>query len=226
MRSAVSHLITVGIAKSVAKLWLRLQDVEICVPDDAVGDVSTILSYTGLFKKEGYKNLNAHNEYKSGCLRLVTTAWLHRPVSFVVFPASFYGLQPLDAHTFRPCEHVKSDSEFSKEILDTVHERDVRNWRFPRLAPYIASLAKRYLETGDDMAAMAVEHLVDGLDLSETWYDQQMDKETPMEVTGFVTRLIRGKKSRIAYYQEHKVTCMIADEEQASKLTRIPGYQW
>lgn len=183
-----------------------------------------VLKQTGLFEIEGYADINAHNEYKSGFSRLKTTAWLPRPVSFVILPASFCGLQPLDTCAFRPCEDVQTDYEFSKEILEAIGKEDVATFQFPRLAPFVTGLVKRYLETGDDMAAVAVEHLVDGLNLSEAWCNQNLSA-TSSEVTEFVERLIRGKKSRIAYYQDNKVTCMISDEKQASRLFRIPGYQ-
>lgn len=198
--------------------------MEVCVPDDVMDNAQLVLRDTGLFEIQDYVDINAHNEYKSCFSRLQTTGWLPRPVSFVILPTSFCGLQPLDTCAFRPCANTIPESEFSKEILEAVGEEDVATFPFPCLAPFIAGLVQRYLETSDDMAAVAVEHLVDGLDLSEAWCNQHLSA-TSSEVKEFVDRLIRGKKSRIAYYQDNEVTCMIANEEQARRLFRIPGYQ-
>lgn len=104
-----------------------LQDVEICVPDQIVDDASLTLTETGLFENNSYSDIHAHNEYKFRFLRLITTDWLARPVSFVIFPASFCGLQPLDTHAFRPVDYTLSASEFSKEIPDSIHKEDLRN---------------------------------------------------------------------------------------------------
>lgn len=197
--------------------------MEFCVADEAVDDASVILTETGLVKTDPYADIHLYNEYKSKFPRLTTTSWLPDPITFVIFPASVCGLQPLETHAFRPGDYIMPDSEFSKEILEDLDAEDLRNMLFPRLAPFMTSLAKRYLEWGDDMAAAAVEHLVDGLDISDAWCTTQLHSVSP-DVLEFVQERIRGKKSRIAYYQDNTVTCMIVDEEQAKRVSTIPGY--
>lgn len=201
-----------------------LQDVEMCVRDQDVENASLALTETGLYKIEPYKDIHAHNEYKIRFSRLTTTGWLPHQVSFVIFPASFCGLHPLETHVFRPGDYAQPGSQLSKEILDSISEDDVKSWYFPRLTPFVTGLVKRYLETGDDMAAAAVEHLVDGLNLSDAWCGSRLYSASP-GITEFFQRLVNGKKSRIAYYQDNTVTCMIADKEQANRVTRIPGYE-
>lgn len=196
--------------------------MEFCVPDEVVDNASVILTETGLVKKDPYAEIHVHNEYKSTFPRLTTTGWLPRPVTFVIFPASICGLQPIQMHSFRPVDYFQSDSEFSKEILQGIDAEDLKTMSFPRLAPFITSLTTRYLELGDDMAAAAVEHLVDGLNLSDAWCVKALASAS-LEVIEFVQERIRGKKSRIDYYQDNTVTCMIADEDQAKRVERIPG---
>lgn len=198
--------------------------MEFCVPDEAVDNASVVLIETGLVKTDPYADIHLYNEYKSKFPRLTTTSWLPHPITFVVFPASVCGLQPLETHAFQPRDYIKSDSEFSKEILEGIEAQDLKTMSFPHLAPFITSLTSRYLNLGDDMAAAAVEHIVDGLNISESWCLKQLHSASP-QVLGFVQELIRGKKSRIAYYQDNTVTCMLADEEQAIKVTKIPGYE-
>lgn len=206
------------------KLMHCIKDVEISVPDDRHEDVSAILVQTGLFKRDDYTEINPHIEYKCGFPRLSTSEWLALPVSFVIFPASFCGLEPLDVNTVRPAECAQGSFVFSGEMLDSIPRDDIKTFCFPRLAPFIKGLAERYLYKSDDMAAVAAEHLVDGMNLSKPWCDEQLHAASP-EVVDFVESLIRGKQSRIAYYQDNTVTCMVVDEEQASKLPHIPGYK-
>lgn len=133
-------------------------------------------------------------------------------------------MQPLSTHVFRPVDNLQSDSAFSKEILQDIEADDLKTMSFSHLAPFLTSLTKRYLELDDDMAAGAVEHIVDGLDLSDDWCAQHLDSAS-LEVVEFVRGRIRGKKSRIAYYQDNTATCMLADNEEAERVSKIPGYQ-
>lgn len=177
------------------------------------------------YEKDPYAELHLYNEYKSTFPRLTTTGWLARPFSFVIFPASICRLQPLATHAFRPVDSLQADSAFSKNILQDFEADDLKAMTFPRLAPFLTSLTRRYLELDDDnMAACAVEHIVEGLDLSDDWCTQHLDSASP-EVVDFVRGRIRGKKARIAYYQDNAVTCMLASEEEAKRASRIPGYQ-
>lgn len=110
----------------------------------------------------------------------------------------------------------------SKEIR--LNQDDIPSLHFPRLGPLLKGLATRFLDTRDDVAMMAVEQLVDGMDLDEAWVEKQLGG-CSATVIDLVIGRVRGKKSRIDYYMENKITCFVFDEEEAEKVRLIPGYE-
>lgn len=195
-----------------------------CVSDEIVEKASTILQETGLVKKVPFTQVDHDNEFMIDFPRVTTTEWTPEVVSFVILPASACGLQPLGKNSFRPVDYWTSNSILSDELQGAIDAEDIKNMRFPRLPPFFTGLAKRYLETPERnfLAASGAEHLVDGLNISHEWCDKHLPPDTAE--TAFVRKLVAGRKGRIDYWQDHTVTTFLADEEQARRASKIPGY--
>ncbi len=93
----------------------------------------------------------------------------------------------------------------------------------PRLAPFLAGLATKFLLTNDDKSMIAVEQLVDGMNLDESWVDSQLP-DCPQIVRDLIMRQIHGKKSRIDYVSDNQITCFVRDEAEAAHVRSIVGY--
>lgn len=72
------------------------------------------------------------------------------------------------------------------------------------------------------MAAMAIDGLIDGMDLDEQWCMQHVTGLSPA-ITEYLLSRVRGKLRRIDYYQDNTVTCIIADEDERWRLLKVPG---
>ena len=149
-----------------------------------------------------------------------TTHWA-TPQTVVIFPASYLGLDPIEQALARPGSG--SDSHISKELSDYSPEQ-VARLPFPRLAPFLRGMARRFLDTNDDVARIAVEQLVDGMDLSQTWVKRKLD-QSEADVLSLVARLVRGKRGRLDTFSDNIVTCFVRDLDEANRLPLIPGYQ-
>jgi hypothetical protein len=94
----------------------------------------------------------------------------------------------------------------------------------PRLPPFLAGLCWRFFSAGDDIAMIAVEQLVDGMDLDNAWLERNLNTATP-EIRQLVSRLILEKKSRIDDFSDNSITCFIATAADADLVRQIPGYE-
>jgi hypothetical protein len=101
---------------------------------------------------------------------------------------------------------------------------DIAALPLPRLAPLLRGLAKRYLDTQDDMAMIAVEQLVDGMNLDEAWVERNL-KDSDAALLRLVMNRIHGKQSRIDYYSDNTTTCLISGPEEAESVRLIPGLE-
>ncbi|POR34322.1 Uncharacterized protein TPAR_05469 [Tolypocladium paradoxum] len=197
-------------------------DLEICVADSSSLVAAGILCSTGLFEPcEMDIDFNNYTEYKRGFPRVRTTCWTYPPQIMVIFPATFFGLEPIEKALAPTFAHRKI--HISKEIPELSQE-DAANLPLPRLAPLLSGLAKRFLDAGDDMAMIAVEQLVDGMNLDEAWAEKSL-RESDAALQDLIMTQIRGKKSRIDYFSENKITCFINDEEEADNVRLIPGFE-
>lgn len=154
--------------------------------------------------------------------RLRTTGWMNPMQTIVLFPATVFGLDPIEKSIVKVVP--ASESQFSKQILDYMDEADIIQLPMPRLAPLLIGLAQRWLEQGDDVAMIALEQLVDGMDIDDPWCDRNLGGEAP-RVRSLVTAVIGSKKSRIDDFSGNKVTCFIKDEEETRHMRQIPGFE-
>ncbi|KAM0738988.1 hypothetical protein ACQRIT_006725 [Beauveria bassiana] len=88
----------------------------------------------------------------------------------IIFTANVYGLEPLEQ---KALQSRGIDGGISKEIADIPLE-EIATLPLPRLAPFLAGLATKFILTQDDNAMIAVEQLVDGMNLDESWVDSQL----------------------------------------------------
>jgi hypothetical protein len=150
-----------------------------------------------------------------------TTGWIYPAQTIVIFPASFFGLDPIEGVLIPPS--VDRRVHFSKEIPDLSRE-DIAALPLPRLAPLLVGLAKRFLETKDDVAMIAVEQLIDGMNLDENWAAKNVENSNA-KLLDLIMGQIGSKKSRIDYFSDNKITCFISNEEEAESIRLIPGFE-
>ncbi|KAI1073495.1 ser/Thr protein phosphatase [Whalleya microplaca] len=188
-------------------------DVEICVPKSGFLAAAGFLCSTGLFEPSELENdFNNYTEYKRGSPRVRTTGWIYPPQNIVIFPTALFGLDPIERILISP-QSTGQKAYFSKEISDLSQE-DVANMPLPRLPPLLRGLAKRFLDTSDDVAMIAVEQLVDGMNLDEAWTQKNLEG-SDAALMALIMNQIHSKKSRIDYFSDNKVTCFISGEEEA-----------
>ncbi|PQK12058.1 hypothetical protein BB8028_0003g06770 [Beauveria bassiana] len=195
-------------------------DLEVCVPKGSSIIAAARLCLSGFFQPFDTKEaINNYTEYKRGFPRLITTFLEGKQRSIIIFTANVYGLEPLEQKTL---QSRGVDGSFSKEIADVPLE-EIATLPLPRLAPFLAGLATKFILTQDDNAMIAVEQLVDGMDLDESWVDSQL-ADYPQAVRDMITGLINGKQCRIDYFSDNQVTCFIRDEAEAAHVRSIVGY--
>ncbi|CAJ2507504.1 Uu.00g086900.m01.CDS01 [Anthostomella pinea] len=195
-------------------------DLELCVPKSSSLVAAGLLCSTGLFEPfEADDDFNNYTEYKRGFPLVRTTSWTHPPQTIVIFPAALFGLDPIEDILIEQPSDQKI--HISKELSD-MDSRDVAHLPLPRLASLIIGLARRFLDTGDDIAMIAVEQLVDGMNLDEEWSRKHLGG-VANAVRLLVDSQIGGKASRIDYFSDNKITCFISDQEEAQSVRLITG---
>lgn len=69
---------------------------------------------------------------------------------------------------------------------------------------------------------MAIDGLIDGMDLYESWCSKNLTNLEPKALEYLFSR-IRGKTSRIDYFSSNTVACIIINDEERERLFRVPG---
>ncbi|KAK7518997.1 hypothetical protein IWZ03DRAFT_375199 [Phyllosticta citriasiana] len=131
---------------------------------------------------------------------------------------------PLD-QAIVPRTAALTEEAYSSQILESLPARDVHLFPMPQLLRLMTSLCERYIESGDIMARIGVEQLIDGMDLDEPWCQRNLSSTASDEVQQLVLSVVQGKKWRIDDFSGKSVTCFIADEEEATRMHGIPGYE-
>lgn len=175
------------------------------------------------FELSPLESFTNYTEYKRGFPRLRTTTWCSPLRYLVVLPASLFGLDPISGILVGP--QPRGRVYISQNIRPMVDDpRDVADLPFPRLAPLIKGLARRFLDSADDMAMVGAEQLVDGMNLDRAWLDKNIDQSDP-EARDLIKGLINGKKSRLDAFNGNSITCYVKDEDEAAAVKKIPGYE-
>ncbi|KAI0474008.1 ser/Thr protein phosphatase [Xylariaceae sp. FL0804] len=200
-------------------------DLELCVPKSSSLVAPGLLCSTGLFEPfERDDDYNNYTEYKRGFPHVRTTSWSHPQQTIVFFPAARFGLDPVEKILIRPFTTPVSGQQIgiSKEVSD-MSPHDLANLPLPCLTPLLIGLARRYLSTRDDIAMIAVEQLIDGMNLDEAWSEKHL-AGVEDAVRALINTQIGSKGSRIDYFSDNKITCFINDESEAHSLRLIPGF--
>jgi hypothetical protein len=167
-------------------------------------------------------DFDVFTQHMRGIPRLRPTLWCTTSLAVIISPDSRLGLQPLEK-TVAWRQDLASDAPCSAHILDVIPWADVPTLPVPYLAPLFVGLCGRYLKTGDDVAMMAAEQLVDGMDLDEAWYSRNISSVDP-EVEKLSRQLIKGKAARLDDFSGNLITCFVASEAEAKRLRKIPGF--
>jgi len=120
-----------------------------------------------------------------------------------------------------PRSLYKYDSVYSLELDDIPHER-ISSLLFPFLGPLLTRYCLSYIALKDVMAAMAIDGLIDGMDLDERWCIRHLSQLDENGVEYALSR-VWGKLRRINYHQDNTVTCIIANEDERERLLKVPG---
>lgn len=204
------------------RLITLLQDLEICVLSSSSTSAAAVLCSTGLFKScETDIDFNNYTEYKRHMPRIQTTQWCQPQQTIVLFNSAFFGFDAVEDVVVAPTDEEQA-VHISKEL--EMNRKDIASLKLPRLAAFLKGLARRYIDTKDDVAMIAVEQLVDGMNLDEVWVEKQL-QGSDADLLDLVLKRVRTKKSRIDYYTENKITCFIANQEEADKVRLIPGFE-
>ncbi|KJZ73119.1 hypothetical protein HIM_07503 [Hirsutella minnesotensis 3608] len=196
-------------------------DLEICVSQPSSRTAAGLLCSTGLFEHlDTAAPFDNFTEYKRGIPRVRTTGWIMPSQTVAFFPASFYGLEPINEVILSPLGEPAF--YISKELADA-DRKDIAAISFPRLAPFLKGLAQRFLSFQDDMAMIAVEQLVDGMNLDQAWLERHFnDREKAL--SDLILAQIKSKGGRIDYMSDNVITCYVVDQEEAENIRRIPGF--
>jgi hypothetical protein len=188
-----------------------------------VVEASSLLRGTGLFEPDEIEHFDLYNEYKRGFPRLRPSSWITPSCALVLFSDRRYGLNPLHQYTVAR-NNSQSNPAYSTQIVDLIPSAEIYQLPMPRLPSLFSGFCHRFLESHDDVAMMAAEQLVDGMDLDEGWCQRNLRTSSP-EVFKLANRLVVEKRSRLDDFSENTVTCFIPNDKEAARVRRIPGYE-
>ncbi|KUJ16023.1 uncharacterized protein LY89DRAFT_735167 [Mollisia scopiformis] len=200
-----------------------LHDIEICVPENMVLKAASLLRGTGLFEPDEIEEFDLYNEYKRGCPRLRSSSWISPSSALVILGDKIYGLNPISKNVLSR-DKVPSNPSYSSQIMDLIPPAEINQLPIPRLPVLLVGLCRRFLESHDDVAMIAAEQLVDGMDLDDGWCDRNLSGVSSA-VLEMSSRLVAGKTSRLDDFSENTITCFIANEDEVERVRRIPGYE-
>ena len=141
--------------------------------------------------------------------------------NLVLFPDESLAGEGL-ADNIVPQSLHQQHSEYSFELLDLIPEDRITSLPFPFLGPLLSSCSQRYTSSQDVIPAMAVDGLVDGMDLDESWCERNLINIEPKSLE-FVLSRVRSRSSRIDYFSPNTITCIIANSEERERLLNVPG---
>ncbi len=141
--------------------------------------------------------------------------------NLVLFPDESLGSESLVDNIVPQSLH-QQHSEYSSELLDLIPEDRITSLPFPFLGPLLSSCSQKYTSSQDVIPAMAVDGLVDGMDLDESWCERNLINTEPKSLEHVLSR-VRSRSSRIDYFSPNTITCIIANSEERDRLFDVPG---
>ena len=176
-------------------------------------------SETELFEAADEDTFNIYTEYKRGLprFRFRNSSTAH----LVLLPDMSLNSRGVVDRVVPQSLH-QHDSEYSFELLDLVPKDRIPSLPVPFLGPLLSDYSRKYIASQDAIAAMAVDGLIDGMDLDELWCVRNLTDLGPPGLD-YVNSRVRGRVSRIDYFSPNTVTCIILDDEERERLLRVPG---
>ncbi|KAM0797527.1 hypothetical protein BDR22DRAFT_434885 [Usnea florida] len=200
-----------------------VHDFEIAVRQDDLNRAARLLkSEPELFEAADEDTFNIYTEYKRGLPRFrfrnSSTAYL------VLLPDTSSNSRGVVDRVVPQSLH-QQDSEYSFELLDLIPKNRIPSLPVPFLGPLLSDYSRKYIASQDAIAAMAIDGLIDGMDLDDLWCERNLiDLELPgLE---YVHSRVRGRVSRIDYFSPNTVTCIILDDDERQRLFRVPGREF
>ena len=146
---------------------------------------------------------------------------LVRNTHVTIFSDVFLRLDPIKCNLIPTANH-KSNTEYSKEIKSFLQQIDITSMPLPKLPALFTGACRNYVEKQDDVSGIAVEQLIDGMDLDEVWCRRSIPADRDSDLQFALARL-RGKEGRAADSFLNEVTCFITDTHEAQVIRAIPG---
>lgn len=201
----------------------RKQDLEISVSQNHLSRASAALkSEHELFELANETAFNVYTEYRRGLPRFRFRN--NSAACFVLFPDETRYCEGLVENIVTQSLH-RRDSEYSFELLGLIPEDRITSLPFPFLGTLLSSCCQKYMFSQDVIPAMAIDGLIDGMDLDESWCSRNLTKIEPYCLNYLLSR-VRGKISRIDYFSPNTVTCIILNNEERERLLRVPGREF
>ncbi|KAJ5342829.1 hypothetical protein N7541_011953 [Penicillium brevicompactum] len=167
-----------------------VHDIEICVPELSLPEVASKVVSTTEFTRVEVEDYDLFTEYKRGFQAFKAP---NDDLRLIIFADSHFGIAPLRQSSVLSDERVSTAC--STQILGLVPQCEIRDIPVPRLSHLFTGLCLRFFESGDVMARIAVEQLVDGMDLDDEWIKRNLD-DTKTKVRDLATQLVTEKVSR------------------------------
>jgi hypothetical protein len=164
-----------------------------------------------------HRDYDLFTEYKRG---FPTFKASNTSLRLIVFPDTHFGIAPL-RQSIVPSDE-RASTACSKQILDLVPQCEVQDLPIPRLPNLFTGLCSRFFESGNLMARIAVEQLVDGMNLDDDWIESNLGGAT-IKVRNLAAQLVLEKGFR--HEEDMALGAMHSDFDaiRMQDLSSIPG---
>ena len=172
-----------------------------------------------LFAPADETTFNVYTEYRRGLPRFRFQQ--SATANVVLFPDG-----PLESgdtvSNIIPQSFHRRNSEYSSELLDLIPGDRISFLPLPFLGPLLSDYCRKYMLSKDDMAAIAVEGLVDGMNLDHSWCLRNLTSLGPTELD-YMSSILRKKGARMDDFSPNTVTCIVSNNEERERLLKVPG---
>ncbi|KAL4918675.1 hypothetical protein BDW62DRAFT_210294 [Aspergillus aurantiobrunneus] len=194
-----------------------VHDLELCVPETSLSEAISIVCSTGVFRRVEILDYDLFTEYKRGFPTFETP---NLGLRLLLFPDYYFGLSPLHQNIVPNDERLSGTC--SEQILDLFSRGEIQNLPVPRLPVFFIGLCLRFVETNDCMARIAVEQLVDGMNLDGDWIESNLGGAT-LEVRELAAQLVAEKTSRYDGNMDLEPMSSGLGDARMQDLRLIPG---
>lgn len=163
------------------------------------------------------KEFDLFTEYKRGFPTFKTP---NNGLRLLLFSDSYFGLSPLHQNIVPDDERLSTTC--SEQILDLVPRDEIQHLPVPRLPAFFIGLCSKFFESNDCMARIAVEQLMDGMDLDDDWIARNLG-DTTVKVRELATQLVAEKTLRYAENMGLEAALPELGVSRMQDLSSIPG---